>query len=645
MNKSNDVETAGDLSQSRKKQKLGSENFDFSHVLVECGVSSITGDNVAQNKTGSSLDKDVTPSSLRASIQALLSEMHKGGTDVDNSLVLESMEEFISSGTMTTTAKEAEVEDENAQNLFLWKMLLPMNSGTEDLKNGSTAVETSEMSQQIKENPKQNCFEASLIKILLRIDALQPTLLTCLLAKLQEIALSQNDADNILNTSLDSYSCIEEIPRLIVWHIRWLELIVDPILLINASLECLSVLCTNLSEIEGSGEHGKDNVTRTSLLDLISTLPDIIDGCAAHDHELMESVISTLRDIRVQDPTMLVPCLDAVSSLQFTTNEQVEAIINDALEAVESVTEAWLLPALSKFLVQNVPRRDNQMCKKVIESFRRLRLGYDSEDFQGIERGQVHDRTDSHALMLEALSQGFAFRMDLTNALINAIKETAPSQHSAADFWLLLCCGVASHNKSKVNQLARTKAYSGGFNRVLLRDAIKGNGVALNQLFNSSMLPLADAIVRSNEKSTRELGGHLYEEMFLEFTDRAQRQEIVGQLVIHIASGQAYEEIDVAMNVFSNIIRNSSDGAQSLRLYLPFLTSLLDNVQNFKPPHLRSLFLLLFIVGGDDDDVMNGGIDEVQIMINKFLAMQNSVKQIVSVFSCVQGTGGFNISA
>ena len=620
-------------SRPSKKVKRNNVKSDFSSVLLECGVSSILGDRELHNKAGSYLDENLNPAMLRASIHGLLCEMHKNGIDVDNRMVLETMEEAISSG--VTEMVDEDAEESNNKNLLLWKMLLPMttvkNGDGDDRIEKQENTELIQVSRDLLRDNINTNFDLSLMKILLRVDILQPSLLTCLLGKLQEIATSHGKEIDLLGSNFEKYACDEELARLIISHIRP-DFIVDPMALIQASLECLSVLCTNLfegddafSERTGNGNKDEENVTRSILLDFIAILPDMIDdGCVEQDPELMDNIISTLRDIRLQDPTLLIPCLDAVSSLRFANEDQVGMIISDALEALESVTEPWLLPALCKFLVQNVPRGDNNLCEKIIDTFRRLRLGLNIND-SSIDRSQVHEKTDSETLMLEALSQGFMYRSDLTNALINSIKCTAPSQHGASDLWLLLCCGVAGHNKTKVNRLFKAKAVSGGFNRRLLVDVIQGNGAALNHLFDAIMLPLADTLVRSKQKAARIFGGCLYEETFLEFVDRTQRQAIVGQLVIHIASGSSYEEIDIAMKVFTTIVNNG--GAQMLRSFLPFLTSLLDNVQNFETPHQRILFLLLFIVGGSDD----GDVDEVQIMINKFLATQQfSVKKIVS---------------
>ena len=68
----------------------------------------------------------------------------------------------------------------------------------------------------------------------------------------------------------------------------------------------------------------------------------------------------------------------------------------------------------------------------------------------------------------------------------------------------------------KLTHLIKAKDTSGNSTHALLVDSIKGNGVALNYLFGTLALPLADFLVRSNEKAARIFGGELYEELFFE---------------------------------------------------------------------------------------------------------------------------------
>ena len=583
----------GKSAHTTKKRKLVDANFKA--VLLECGVASIDGDktklklqhdiidddnndndednddnngisinehnstNTTTNtttKTGTLLDVNMNPINIRASIHGLLSEMHTNGTDVDNEMVLESMEELIMGMGMGMGmgADDDENDDDDgdapppSSNQLLYQMLLPMTGlrGEDehameykyDMSQSLSQFEAAATEDNSNDDSNDKVYEASLLKVLLRVEALQPRLLNTLLQKLQELATTtttmEEDGGGGGEASLKNgveFGYREDIPRLVLSHIRWMELIVHPMELAHAAMECMSVLCTTLDTITDTDMEAHDrndnhnhNPARAILLELIATLPDIInDSCVDQDPGLIDTLIGQLRDIRVQDPTLLLPCLDAVSSLQFQSDEQIETIVNDALEALESVTESWLLPPLCKFLVQNVPRNDGKLCQRVIDSFRKLRLGleHDDNDNDKNESGtmrmnrssssQVHHKTDSEALMLEALTQGFTYRNDLTNALLSAIKCTAPSHHGAADLWLLWCCHVAAHHKAKVGALIKAKCVSGGFgsgngtsnSNGIVKDAVRGNGAALHHMFSSSLLPLADSMVRSNEQAVR----------------------------------------------------------------------------------------------------------------------------------------------
>ena len=51
----------------------------------------------------------------------------------------------------------------------------------------------------------------------------------------------------------------------------------------------------------------------------------------------------------------------------------------------------------------------------------------------------------------------------------------------------------------------------------MIRDAIKGNGVALTSLFGTSLCDLADGMLRSADDEVCALGVTLYEVLFEEF--------------------------------------------------------------------------------------------------------------------------------
>ena len=255
--------------------------------------------------------------------------------------------------------------------------------------------------------------------------------------------------------------------------------------------------------------------------------------------------------------------------------------------------------------------------------------------------------------MIESLSRGFTHRSDLTSNLLKSIKETSPGYHPPADIWLLASCASAPHNRSQVKSVFRSKASNGGFTSQLLKESLSGNGMALASLFSTSLSELADGLLRSSDSACSELGVTLYEILFEEFKEPMQRQEVVGSLVTHVASGVGVKqgEVDAALRVFSSIIdkkynkgddrskNREENGAQALRPFAPFLISLLDQVNHMTPSQLRRLFLLLFAVGAEDEERMNGMLtgrmggacDDIHIVIRKHLSLSPfSKKRIVS---------------
>ena len=154
---------------------------------------------------------------------------------------------------------------------------------------------------------------SSLVKILLRLPFLQPALLKLLLETLSCLDTADDGASSLI--------------KLILSQIRWLDNVYDPSGLTETMLEIVSVCDKSLK------------------LDLISILPDVIPDSAADEAvtkllEVRRYFIS--RDLKVvpnltrcssfpssflarrllqlkeTDPTLLLPILDAVSSLRLS---------------------------------------------------------------------------------------------------------------------------------------------------------------------------------------------------------------------------------------------------------------------------------------------------------------------------------------
>jgi Fanconi anemia group D2 protein len=564
---------------------------------------------------GCQLEPRVAPTTLCSSINALLNEM-ASGVDPNNKRVLDSLEETLG-GSLDT--EEVDINGDNKCNggktsILLRRMLLPLYR----IRSEMMQSQMSQMSQSPSRDISGIKTESySLIQVLLRIDILQPRLLSSLIQLLPEIASRFQSEDSSLT---------EDIPKLIFANIRWLDHIIDSASLTAAFSECLTILASSSADCPK---------TKGILLDAIATLPDVLNDYNTFGGDDGDSVLATLQLLRVEDPTLLIPCLDAIDSLPLGEIE-VEKVMNDALEALANV-EAWGLPALTTFLINNCPRGGG-MAKQVIEEFRKLPLGGgDDDDYL---RDDAQSASDTEALMIEALSRGFAHRSDLTSTLLKSIKETAQGYHKPADIWLLACCASATHNRAQVKTVFRLKANDGGFTSQMVRQSLEGNGVALTSLFGTSLCDLADSLLRSTDGETCELGVTLYDVLFSEFKEPMQRQEVVGSLATHVGAGvgSRQSEVDAAMRAFSSIIsqnqsKDKESGVCALRPFTPFLTSLLDHLPNMSTFQVRKLFVLLFTVGAEGEEGTGGGLcGEAGILIKKYIGLNDfTKKQIVSV--------------
>jgi len=698
--------------QDFKRRQIQQASWGFRQVLSECGLLEFDnvaaspaggndGDNnppeAAEVEVGCRLEPKVSSSTLRSSLDALLDEMSKNGIDPGNARVLKDMEDIVLGVASGGGSGDDNEEGNSVGNSLLRRMLLPLHRvRTTRNKNDKLYqqqrcdfTQFSQFSQSPNDNGNGNSNNdnittrsitvvesSSLIKVLLRVDALQTTLLTALLSKLPELASSSDDENDTDNE--------QDMPRLIFANLRWLDHIIDYPSLTHAYVECLTILASGDGECE---------TTRGVLLDAIGTLPDVLNDCGncfgggasfgvagggenngdndtdndENEDEEGESnpILSTLQSLRITDPTLLIPCLDAIGSLPLTS-EEIDHAVRDALEALANV-ETWGLPALVGFLMNHCPTGSTgsgskEMGREVIDELRKLPLGSNGnddtsgEDVEHLNDGRNRETTSasssaaaSASLMIESLSRGLAHRPDLTSTLLKSIKDTSSSEgHPPADIWLLAACATAPHNRAKVKGLFKNKANAGMFTSRLLRESLSGNGVALGSLFGTSLCDLADGLLRSGGGGSSfggssdaavvsassgggtggatNLGITLYTILFEEFSEPMQRQEIVGSLVTHVGSGVGVNggEVDAALRVFCNIVDKMSasttstakgvngtvgkeeSGAMALRPFTPFLTSMLDHLHHMSSSQVRRLFLLLFAVGygnnsGGDD--------------------------------------------
>eukprot|EP00903_Cladosiphon_okamuranus_P011447 g10784.t1 len=470
-----------------------------------------------------------------------------------------------------------------------------------------------------------NAIHESLVKVLLRVDCIQPEIIDMLLEKIPELVGEEETAAEGGRGPERTFTW-QDLPRLVLNQVRFLDHIVDSGSLTKKVLEVLGVLPLGLQR------------------DMISYLPEVVDD---NDHA---EVVETLQSLKDSEPQLLVAVLDALGCLSLPPY-LLKGITEDAMGLLDSAQPSTL-PVLVRFLLETAT---TETAEAVVREIREgLRLSpvsgggggriEDTEETEALVlnpglggggRGPPSDaETSGDALTLEALRQGLRLRGDLAACFLKAISKTAGSErHSVVDLWVLFCLYANQETRKKVTTLFRRKISSGHFTEALMTDALHGRAGALTELFRSSLMGIADALVSSGSMSTRRYGASMYRDMFWEFSDSVlYRQEVVGALITHCGAGSDMET-DSALSALS-ALASPSDGTPGLRPFAAFIRALMDYMQGYTHDQVRRVFRILCAMaspsqGGDAGGSSAGEIDDVHIFIRKHVAMsQMALKQI-----------------
>ena len=419
--------------------------------------------------------------------------------------------------------------------------------------------------------------QSSLIKTLLRVSFLQPHLLTILLQALPSLEEAAAPPSAPLSSNLG---------RLILTSIRWLDMIYDSPNLTSTALEVLSVCSKSMQQ------------------DLISILPDIIPDSAA------DSAVESLLELKQDDNTLLLPILDAVSSLRLSA-ASLELVTSEALNELSAADPASL-PGIARFLMHHSDPSSTSIVISKLRTSLTLQASNNDDD----------STVSSSTLTFETLSQGFQYRSDLTSELISQISlSTDSSEHSTSDIYLLLCAFAAPHNKNKIGTVIRKKCALNILTKTLLIDSIQPVSKHIVSLF-PSYLSLADSLLRAPESYSRDLGGTIYSSLFTSFSDLALRQEAVAHLTTHVGSGTV-NEVDTALTVLQSLASNDSS---HLRPFSPFVTPMLDCMSSMTLSQTRRLFMILFSLNAEDSEG-----DTIQIILRKHLSHSSSRMKRVGI--------------
>lgn len=415
----------------------------------------------------------------------------------------------------------------------------------------------------------------SLVRLLLQCDPVQTELAQMLLEQLPE---HQEDLE-----APPAQVSGMPLAKLVLSQFRWLERIVDG----AALLETIE------SMLQASGRSWARRRVQTGCspsppqppLSPPPTLPlcsaQVVDAPLRRELVLVmpdlvqdgqhPQAVRMLAELLREDSQFTAPVLDSLASLHLE-DEMVTEMCELVTQSVAS-SRVGDLPAILRFLFHHLTA---ESAHTILSS---IRNGLE------VQPGKPADAA-GEALVLDAIQSAIRLRSELAALFLAELEGIRKaSEHRAVDVWLLTTVSTAADAKSKLKaqRLLIASSAKGLLTAPLLRCAIHGHGVALRPHY-TALLQLGGAAVRSATNATgRALGGALYAHAFAEFKEPYERQELIGQLLTHVGSGEA-AEVDAALHVLVDLAISSS---AAISQFSSFLTGVLDHLDALSVPQAR----------------------------------------------------------
>ncbi|XP_066464425.1 Fanconi anemia group D2 protein [Eleutherodactylus coqui] len=431
-------------------------------------------------------------------------------------------------------------------------------------------------------NLLMNSFQDSVIKILLSIDILQELLINLLFEKLPEFLYDSFGSDGI------------SIPRLIINQLKWLDLVLNGKELTSKMMQLVAVAPADIQQ------------------HVISSLPEILEDAEHND------VAKELSSLLKQNTKLMVPILDAFSSLNLSAELLTE--VRQWVMSTLCAVDLEVVPVIVKFVLHTVTPSD------ALEVISELRKNLDVQSCVSLSQVQVatsktgitgtQDKSsqDYVTLLMEVIKSAVWFQKHTCEAWIKAIESVETfEEHKVTDFLVLLILYATNSNcKKQVERVLKNKVRSGCITNQLLQNIFRSHTQVLMFYF-TSILSLAQTLLRSVEPVVFLFGSHLFKHAFRVF-DRYCQQEVIAALVTHVCSGYA-DEVDTALDVIGDLV---SSHTAAVALHVVFIKGILDHLDNLNCQQIRKLFQILCALGVSPEGAHIQ--DELHIVIRKQLS-------------------------
>ncbi|XP_074535183.1 Fanconi anemia group D2 protein [Halichoeres trimaculatus] len=454
-------------------------------------------------------------------------------------------------------------------------------------------------------------FQESLLRMLMGIEMLQKSTINILLEKLPEFML-----DGVGEGGLS-------IPRIIINQLKWLDRVVDGKELATKLMELVSVAPVEVQR------------------DIITSLPEILED-SQHD-EIAKELNSLLRE----NTQLTVPILDALSSLSLSSSLLAE--VREAVMATLAAVQLDDLPVVVKFILHSVSSSDayevvcNLRKKLELEQCILPPVSHAKSKGSGAAASTpaAGSSQDSVALILDGIKSAVRFQKTISEAWLKAIESVDEVEdYKVIDLLVLFILHSTNANQSRrgAEKLLKVKVRTGLIQESLLQKTFRDYAQVMRGYF-SSILALAQGLLRSPDPCVVPFGGHMYRHSFTAF-DSYSRQEVVGALVTHVCSGVG-GEVDVALELLCGLV---TEKPSEMAVYAVFVKGILDYMDNLTSQQIRRLFHLLSRLAFGQQQQGSHIQDDMHIVIRKQLSSTVPKYKRIGIIGAVMIVGSMGAS-
>ncbi|KAJ2808178.1 Fanconi anemia group D2 protein [Coemansia helicoidea] len=423
----------------------------------------------------------------------------------------------------------------------------------------------------------------SLVRLMLGVDALQPRLVGTLLDKFPEFIGDEGGEG------------AARVPVKILRQLRWLDYVVDSAGLAEKLLETLGFVPPDMQR------------------EIILALPDIVSDA---DNAGASAVLAGMLS---ETPELMLPILDTLGSLDCPPSLLQEARSSVIVHLVSA--EPADLPVMMRFLLQSAGA---DAAAPVIQRIRR-RLDLDSVVLASRRAPAGADQTPD-VLIFDAVATCLRSHKHLRDAWLKIVASSDDEDvgpHTTLDVAVLLIVHPITTHTRRVEAILKAKidavsARQVAYTPALIESIIARFPAAFAANFGA-LLAVAGWLIRTSGLGSQ--GSRVAAAMVVSAFGAMgmfQRQEIAGELAVHIGSGNA-NEVDTAARIYLQLARRFP---RELRPFAVFIKGLLDYVDNLDIAHVRTIFDALGILstlaggGGPDDSMFN----DLYIFVRKQLS-------------------------